>query len=128
MKLFEIKWNCKNSLITFSISFPSMLRRTMGLKALGELYDFLLGFGIIMDVKILKCEGYNSKHASAILIILFKHIVSLIIILRCHQDNLLGPRVNKLLYLLMALINSASIKESHFIKARSIIILNSFNG
>jgi len=105
-----------------------MLRRTMGLKALGELYDFLLGFGIIMDVKILKCEGYNSKHASAILIILFKHIVSLIIILRCHQDNLLGPRVNKLLYLLMALINSASIKGSHFIKARSIIILNSFNG
>ena len=92
-----------------------MLRRTMGLKALGELYDLLLDFGIMMDVKILKCEGYNSKYASAILIILFKHIISLIMILRCHQDNLLGPRVNKLLYLLIALMNSASTKESHFI-------------
>jgi len=34
-----------------------VLRRTMGLKDLGESYDFLLGLGMIMDVDVLKWEG-----------------------------------------------------------------------
>jgi len=33
--------------MTFSISLPIVLRRMMGLNALGELYDILLGFGIM---------------------------------------------------------------------------------
>jgi len=56
MKLFEIEWNCNCSPMTFSMSFPKVLRRTMGLKVLGELYDSLLGLGKMMDVEILKCE------------------------------------------------------------------------
>jgi len=34
-----------------------MLRRTMGLKDLGESYNSLLGLGMIMEVDILKCDG-----------------------------------------------------------------------
>jgi len=56
MKLFEIEWNCNCSPMTFSMSFPKVLRRTMGLKVLGELYDSLLGLGKMMDIEILKCE------------------------------------------------------------------------
>jgi len=40
--------------MTFSISLPKVLRRTMGLNAFGELYDILLGFGITIVVEILK--------------------------------------------------------------------------
>jgi len=57
MELIEIEWNCKHSLMAFLISFPSMFRRTMDLKAFGKLYDSLLGFGMMIDVKILKYEG-----------------------------------------------------------------------
>jgi len=41
--------------MTFSISLPIMLRRTIGLKALGESYDFLLDLEMI-DIEILKCK------------------------------------------------------------------------
>jgi len=56
--------------MAFSISFPKVLRRTMGLKNFGELYNSLLGLGIIVN-EVLKCEGHNpnSKHISTILII-----------------------------------------------------------
>jgi len=57
MKLFEIEWNCNLSPMTFSMSFPNMLSRTIDLKALGELYEFLLGLGMMMDVDTLKCKG-----------------------------------------------------------------------
>ena len=33
--------------MTFSMSLPTVLRRTTGLKALGESYDFLLGLGMM---------------------------------------------------------------------------------
>jgi len=57
MKLFEIKWNCNLSPMTFSISFPNVLRRTIGLKVFGELYDSLLDLGMMMDVDTLKYKG-----------------------------------------------------------------------
>jgi len=38
----------------FSMSFPIVLRRMIGLNDLGESYNFLLGFGMIMDVDTLK--------------------------------------------------------------------------
>jgi len=56
MKLFEIKWNCNLSPMTFLMSFPNVLRRKMGLKALGKLYNFLLGLEMMMDVDTLKCK------------------------------------------------------------------------
>jgi len=57
MKFLEIDWNCNLLLITFSISLLIMLSKMIGLKALEELYDSLLGLGIIMDVETLKFNG-----------------------------------------------------------------------
>jgi len=39
------------------MSLPIVLRRTIGLKDLGELYDSLLGLGMIMEVDVLKYNG-----------------------------------------------------------------------
>jgi len=57
MKLLEIEWNCNLSPMTFSMSFPNVLRRTIGLKVFGELYDSLLDLGMMMDVDTLKYKG-----------------------------------------------------------------------
>ena len=43
--------------MTSSMSLPTVLRRMIGLKALGKSYDFLLGLGIMTVVDLLKCEG-----------------------------------------------------------------------
>ena len=40
--------------MTFSISFPMVLSRTISLKDLGESYDFLLGLEIMIDIEVLK--------------------------------------------------------------------------
>ena len=95
--------------------FSKVLRSTIGLKDLEELYNFLLGFGMIIDVNILKWDGQwpNSKHASAILIILFRHELFLTIHLRCLQDSLLGPGVDKLLHLAIELMNSSLENGTH---------------
>jgi len=77
------------------MSFSNVLKRTMGLKALGKSYKFLL---------------------SVILIIFFKYTVSLMISLRCLYDNLSEPGVDELLHLLIELTNSASENGSHFIE------------
>jgi len=39
------------------INLPSVLRRTIGQKALGLSYEDLLGFEIIMNVDFLKCDS-----------------------------------------------------------------------
>ena len=118
MKLIKIEWNWSWLLITFSFSFSIVLSRTIGLKDLEESCDFLLGLEIIIDIEVLKWEGQwpNSKHTSAMLIILFRYNLSLIILLRCLYDNLSEPKVDKLLHLAMKLINSSSEKETHFVK------------
>ena len=56
----------------------------MGLKNLGESYDFLLGLGMIIINEVLKCEGQNpnSEQILAILIIFSRHNLSLTILLR----------------------------------------------
>ena len=115
IKLFEIKWNWSLLPITFLISFPIVLRRIIGLKDLEELYNSLLDFGMIIDVNTLKWDGQwpNSKHTSAMLITLFRHDLSLTIYLRCLQDNLSSPRVDKLLYLVIELVNSSLEKGTH---------------
>jgi len=60
----------------FFDKFTIVLRRTMGLNGLEELYDILLSFGITMVVEILKCKGQKpkSKHKFTILTKFFKHI------------------------------------------------------
>jgi len=44
-------------LITFSISFPSILRRKIGQKVFRELYTSFFGLWIIIDVDLLKCKS-----------------------------------------------------------------------
>jgi len=110
MKFFEIDWNCSLSLMTFSMSLLIVLSKTMSLKALGKLYDSLLGLGIMMNIETLKCTSQwpSSKHVSAILMIFLKHALFLMILLKYLYDNLSGLGVNKLLYLSMELMNFAS--------------------
>ena len=62
--------NCILSAITFLMSLPRVLRRTMGQKALGLSYDDLFGLGMTMVIEVLKYSGQYPKliQASAILI------------------------------------------------------------
>jgi len=117
MKLFKIEWNWSQLLMTFLISFPMVLNRTMGLKDLEESYDSLLSLGMTMNIEVLKCKDQwpNSKHILAMLIIFFRHNLFLMILLRCLYDNLSKPGVNELLHLAIELINSSSKNETHFI-------------
>jgi len=95
--------------MTFLISLPVVFRSTISLNNLGELYDDLLGFGIMMVNEILKCKGQkpNSIQMFVIAIMFFKHVLSLRTILRCIHDNLSGPGVNILLHLNKVLVNSS---------------------
>ena len=43
--------------MTFSMSLPIVLSKTMGQKDLGESYNDLLGLGMIIDKDLLKCIG-----------------------------------------------------------------------
>jgi len=43
--------------MTFSMSFSIVLRRIIGLKNLGESYDSLLSFGMMINMNTLKWEG-----------------------------------------------------------------------
>ena len=126
MKLFEINWNCSLSPITFLISFLIVLRKTIDLKALGELYDSLLSLGMMIDVETLKYKGQwpDLKHISAILIIFFKHLLSLMIHLRCFHINLLGPGDDESLHLIMELVNSALENGTQLIGNLSGILSN----
>ena len=62
---------------------------------------------MITNDDVLKCDDQWSRliHMLVILIIFFKHLMSLIIVLRCFYKTLSELGVNKLLHLLMALIN-----------------------
>jgi len=100
MKLFEMKRNWRCSPMTFLMSFPNVLSKTMGWKDLGKLYDSLFSFGMTIVIEDLKCDGYQpiSKHVLAIFMILPRQTLLLIINLRWHQESLLGPRTDKLLH------------------------------
>ena len=99
MKLFDVVLNWSLSLITFSISLPTVLRRTIGLNNLGESYNFLFGLGMTIIVDLLKCEGQypNSIQALTMWMIILRHLLSLRIILRWPHVNLLGLGTKKLL-------------------------------
>ena len=109
MKSLEVIWNWILSPITFLISFPSVFSSTIGLKDLGESYDNLLGLGIIIIVDFLKWFGQYPKliQAFAIPMMLTKHPSCFRMDLRWFQDNLSGPGVDKLLQLLIAILNSS---------------------
>ena len=54
MKLLEATENWSRSAMTFLMSLPRVLRRTIGQKAFGLSYDGLFGLGMIIMVDILK--------------------------------------------------------------------------
>ena len=109
IKLLAAMENWSLSLITFSISLPTVLSRTIGLKDFGELYDFLFGLGMTTIIDLLK---YNSQYPSsiqtlAIWIMIPRHSSSLRIILRWLHDNLSGPGAETLLQLAIVILNSS---------------------
>jgi len=93
--------------MTFSMSLLSIFNITIGQIILGESYEVLLGLGLMIDISYLKYKGQYPKliYVLAMLIKFFRHISSLTITLRYFQDTLSGPDVDKLLYLLIALLN-----------------------
>ena len=99
IKSLDTALNCSLSPMTFLISLPIVLKRTMGLNDLGESYNFLLGLGITIIVEILKCDGQYPKlmQALATQIKVSRHSLSLKIILRWFHKNLSGPGVEELL-------------------------------
>ena len=121
IKLLEINKNCNYSPIIFSKSFPVVLSRTIGWNNTAELYKVLFGLRIIIVVEVLKWDGQWSRsiHVLAILISLLMYSLFLIIFLRYLHVNLSGPGVEKLLYLLMALISFAFEKEAQLITSLS---------
>ena len=66
MKLFATVVNWSLSPITFSINLPNVLRRTIGLKDLRELYIFLFSLGITTVIDLLKYKGQNSNSIQAL--------------------------------------------------------------
>ena len=121
IKLFEIKWNWKYSPMTFLISFPNMLRKTMGLKDFRELQDSLFSLGMMIVVEYLKCNGHNSnsKQVLAILMIFLRHALSLMIHLRWLYESLSGLGADNLLYLVIDLVNSSFKKDGHLLDGLS---------
>ena len=115
IKLLEMIWNWSLSPITFLINFPNVFRSIMGLKDFSELYDVLLGFEITIVIEFLKWLGQYpiSKHALAIAMMFFKHILSLMMHLRYPHKSLSGPDVDVLLYLTIALVNSSLENDIH---------------
>ena len=113
-KLLEIEWNCILSLMTFSMSLMRVLRRMIGQKDLGKLYNILFGFRIIIEIDTLKCNSQcpRLKQVLVMLIIKVKHELSLIILLKTFQEILSGSGANKLLHLLIVVLSFSFKKES----------------
>ena len=115
MKLLDIMWNWSLLPITFSISFPRVLRRIIGLKDLGESYNALLGLEITIIINILKWLGQcpNLIQALVMAIMFSRHVLSLITHFRCPHNSLSELGADELLYLTMALVNSFSKNGNH---------------
>ncbi len=109
MKLLADVMNWSLSLITFLISLLIVLSRTICLKDLGMLYDFLFSLGMMTVVDLLKCKGQysNSIQALSIWIMLFKHSSSLRMILKWLYDNLFRLGVEVLLQFAIVILNSS---------------------
>ena len=74
-----------------------------------------MDFGIIIDNDALKCDSQCPKliYILAILTMFSKHLSSLMTSLRCFHKILSGLEADKLLYLLMAIVNYFFEKEFH---------------
>ena len=113
IKSLAMAWNCILSPMTFSISFPRVLSKTIGLNDLDESYNNLFGLGMITIDDLLKWFGQYPKSIQvfAIFMTLAMQTSSFKMILRWLHDSLSSPGVNKLLQLPNAILNS-SFKNS----------------
>jgi len=89
------------------MSFPSVLRRTIGQNVLGLLYNSLLSFKMIINNNFLKCEDQylRSMYGFSILTMLAIHSLLPTNTLKCFQETWSEPGVNELLHLLIVLTN-----------------------
>ena len=101
--------------MSFSMSFSNVLRRTIGQNIFGKSYNTLLGFGIIIKVDILKCNGQWPRlmHVLVMLTMLNGYLLLSTTTWRYLQETWLGPRVDKLLYFLIEFLNSLFKKFSY---------------
>ena len=116
MKLLEatVNWSC--SAITFSMSLPRVLRRTIGQKVFGLSYVNLFGFGMTTMVETLKYLGQYPRlmQALAILMTLERQVSFLTMIFQWHHVSLSGPGKDESAHLLIADKNSNLEKEPQF--------------
>ena len=116
-KLLEINKNYNYSPIICSNSLPVVLSKTIGWNNLVELYNILFGLEMITVVNILKWDSQCPRlmQVLVMLISFLMHSLFLTIVLRCLQDNLSGPEVKELLYLLMVSISLAFKKGGQLV-------------
>ena len=116
MKLLEATVNWSRSAITFSMSLPRVLRRTIGWKAFRLSYDDLFGFGMTTVVDTLKYLGQCLRlmQASAILMTLEGQVLFLTMIFQWRHVSLSGPGEDESAHLLIADKNSDLEKEPQF--------------
>ena len=109
MKSLLATMNWILSAITFSMSLPSVLRRTMGRNAFSWSYDDLLGLCMITVDETLKYFGQYPKlmHESAMLIMFERQVSWLTMNFKCRHVSLSGPSTDPLLHLLIANLNSS---------------------
>jgi len=94
--------------MTISINFFNVSRRTTGLNIFGELYNVLLGFGMMIENNSLKWVGQCPKviYTLTMLTILVRHFLFLTTNFRCFYEMWFRLGVDKLLHLSIAVLNS----------------------
>jgi len=107
--------NWSLSAITFSMSLPNVLRRTIGWNAFGWSYKDLLGLGMIIVDETLKYFGQYSKlmHELAMLIMLVRQVSWLMVYFKWHHISLSGPSAYASLHLLITDLNSSLENRLH---------------
>ena len=111
--LVTVNWSL--SAITFSMSLPSVLRRTIGWNAFGWSYEDLLGLDMIIVDETLKYFGQYPKlmHESAMLIMLVRQASWLTMNFKWRHVSLSRLGADASLHLLIADLNSSLENRLH---------------
>jgi len=108
-----MEWDWILLLVTFLINLLTILRRTIGQKILGVLYNDLISLGMIIDIDFLKWVSQTLRlmQKLAMLTKFVVYLLSLINTFTWLHEIWLESKVNKLLHLLIILVNSALEKR-----------------
>jgi len=128
MKLLEIIWNWIHLPITFLMSFPKVFRRTIGQNIFKESYNTLLGLRIMIEDDSLKWAGQypNLIHILVLLIKLLKYFLFLTADFRYFHEIWSSLEVDKVLYFLIALLNSSLEKVIQVVVGLEMILFKVF--